>query len=267
MPVGYSIYRDRQSVIHRGVDPRTKMLWLVVLFALALCYNNPIVLGALVVGEFAVAGLARLTWKDLRGFVFLSAWLLFLSFVIWPVYIHQGSVLFQLGPWPITDDGLFFGLAMGFRITIMLLGASLLMLTTSPQLMTAGLLGMGLNYKVGLALSLTIRFIPLMNSERVTILEAQRARGADLTRGGPVQRTMKAAPVLVPLFARALMTAQNLTVAMDARGLGARPTRSSITRLNFRRRDYLLCALAVLVLALSVVLRMRGVGVLVKGML
>lgn len=267
MPVGYSIYRERSSIIHQGIDPRTKMLWLVVLFGVALCYNNPAVLGAVVVGEFVVAAMAKLTWKDLRGFVLLSVWLLFLSFIIWPFYIHQGSFLFQVGPWPITTDGLFFGLAMGFRITIMLLGASILMLTTSPQLMTAGLLGLGMNYKVGLALSLTIRFIPLMNSERVTILEAQRARGADLSRGNPVQRTMRAAPVLVPLFARALMTAQNLTVAMDARGLGARPTRSNIIRLSFRSRDYILCAIAVVVLVVSFVLRLYGVGVLVRGML
>lgn len=267
MPVGYSIYRERTSLIHKYIDPRTKFFWLLVLFAVALCYNNPIPLGAAVAGLLVVAGLAHLTWKDISGFVWLSAWLTALSVILWPAYIHQGIYLFRAGPFRITDDGLYFGIAMGFRITIMLLAAAILMLTTSPQLITAGLLGAGLNYRVGMALSLTIRFIPLMNSERVTILEAQRARGADLSHGSPIKRVAKAAPVLVPLFSRAMMTAQNLTVAMDARGFGTRPTRTNIITVSFRQRDYILCTIGIVIVLASVYFRLTGIGVLVKGML
>lgn len=267
MPVGYSIYRGHVSVIHQGLDPRSKFLWVLVLFAVALCYNNPLVLAGAIVGLLVVAGLAKLSWKDLSAFVWLSLWLTSLSVIIWPAYIHQGVSLFPVGPFTVTTDGLFFGLAMGFRITIMLLAAAILMLTTSPQMITAGLLGLGLNYKVGLALSLTIRFIPLMNSERVTILEAQRARGADLAHGNPFRRAFKAAPVLVPLFSRAMMTAQNLTVAMDARGFGAGSRRTSIIALSFGKRDYALCALGAAIIIGSIVLRLLGIGVLVKGML
>lgn len=267
MPVGYSIYRERTSVIHQGLDPRVKFLWLLVLFGVALCFNNPAVLGAAVVVLIGVARLAKLAWADLSSFVWLSVWLVFLSVLIWPVYILQGAHLFTVGPWNITTDGIYFGLAMGLRITVMLLAASILMLTTSPQLVTAGLLGLGLNYKVGVALSLTIRFIPLMNSERITILEAQRARGADLAKGNPLQRTLKAAPVLVPLFGRALMTAQNLTVAMDARGFGAGAKRTSIVHLRFTNRDKVLCVLGAVILVGSIILRVLGIGVLVEGML
>ncbi|MFE4952480.1 energy-coupling factor transporter transmembrane component T family protein [Leifsonia sp. NPDC056665] len=267
MPVGYSIYRDRASVVHQGLDPRTKFLWLFVLFGVALCFNNPIVLGATVAAILAVAFSAKLGWTDLGGFIWLSIWLTFLSVLIWPAYIAQGVHLFTLGTLTFTVDGVLFGVAMGFRITIMILAAAILMLTTSPQLITAGLLGLGLNYRVGTALSLTIRFIPLMNSERVTILEAQRARGADLTRGNPVRRAVKAAPVLVPLFGRAMMTAQNLTVAMDARGFGARDKRTNITRLAFGRGDVIICIVGVLVIGTSIALRLLGIGVLVKGML
>lgn len=267
MPVGYSIYRERTSLIHKYIDPRTKFLWLLVLFAVALCYNNPLPLGLAVAGLLVTTRLARLTWKDISGFVWLSAWLTGLSVILWPAYIPQGTYLTSVGPFRITDYGIYFGIAMGFRITIMLLAAAILMLTTSPQLITAGLLGMGMNYRVGMALSLTIRFIPLMNSERVTILEAQRARGADLAHGSPFKRVAKAAPVLVPLFSRAMMTAQNLTVAMDARGLGVRPTRTNIIHVAFRPRDYVICIVGVVVVLLSVYFRITGVGVLVKGML
>lgn len=265
MPVGYSIYRNRESYVHQGLDPRTKLLCLLVLFGIALCYNNPLILGAELLAVVLVAVSAKLGWSDLRGFVLLSLWLILLSVVIWPAYVHQGTQVGSVGSIEITSDGLLFGLAMGFRITIMLLAASVWMLTTSPQQITAGLLAMGLHYKAGLALSSTIRFIPLMNAERATILEAQRARGLDLERGNPVRRMFRAAPVLVPLFSRAVMTAQNLTVAMDARGFGARPRRTNIVRLSPTRLDYIVCAVAVVILALSIVMRILGIGVLVQG--
>jgi len=265
MPVGYSIYRDRPSPIHKRIDPRTKMLWLVVLFGVALSFNQPIILGVVAVGLLLVARVAKLTWSDLRAFLLLSLWLLLLSVAIWPAYIHQGSMLFAVGPVAVTGPGLLFGLAMGLRIDIMLIAASIWMMTTSPQLLTAGLLAIGLPYKAGLAMASAIRFIPLMNAERVTIVEAQRARGLDLAHGNPARRAFRAAPVLVPLFSRAFLTAQNLTVAMDARGFGAGKTRTNIIRLDFTPLDRMICALAVIVLIGSVVLRLMGIGGLIGG--
>jgi len=243
------------------------MLWLVVIFGVALCFNHPAVLGSVAILLLVVARVAKLRWHDLRGFFLLAAWLTILSLVIWPAYIDEGSQLFSVGPVDVTGAGLLFGLAMGLRISIMILAASIWMLTTSPQRITAGLLKMGMPYKAGIALSSTIRFIPLMNAERATIVEAQRARGLDLTSGNPVRRTFKAAPILVPLFSRAFMTAQNLTVAMDARGFGALDVRTNITRLHFGRLDKALCIGGLVVLVLSVVFRLLGIGVLIEGTL
>ncbi len=264
MPVGYSVYRDKPSPVHR-LDPRTKMLWLLVLFGVALCFNHPAVLGVVVIGLFGVARLAQLGWTDLRAFFLLSLWLVVLSVIVWPAYVRDGEVLFHVGPVQVTGTGLLFGLAMGLRIGIMTVAAALWMLTTSPQRLTAGLLALGLPYKAGLAMSSAIRFIPLMNAERATIVEAQRARGLDLARGNPARRAFRAAPILVPLFSRAFLTAQNLTVAMDARGFGAGKSRTNIIQLHFNRLDRTLCVVALVVLVVSVALRLMGLGVLLQG--
>jgi energy-coupling factor transport system permease protein len=267
VPVGYSVYRDTGSTIHRGIDPRTKMTWLLALFAVALCFNHPLVLGAFMAAVLGVAIAARLSWRDLHGFVLLALWLIALSLIIWPAYIHEGRLVGRLIGIDFTVDGLLFGLAMGLRITLMIFAAAVWMLTTSPQRITAGLLAIGLPYKVGLALSSTIRFIPLMNAERTTILEAQRARGLDLSRGNPIRRMFRAAPVLVPLFSRAFLTTQTLTVAMDARGFGAGKGRTSIVTLHFGTVDKLLTAAAVLTVVVAIVCRIMGWGVLIEGTL
>jgi energy-coupling factor transport system permease protein len=258
MPVGYSIYRDKPSAIHQRVDPRTKMLWLVALFGLALCFSNALVLGVVTVALGIVARIAHIRLREIRGMLLLALWLVLLSVVIWPLYITSGPLLFTLGGARITAAGILFGLAMGLRIDIMLMAATIWMITTSPQRLTAGMLGIGLPYKAGLAMSLALRFVPLMNAEQRIILEAQRARGLELARGNPIRRMLKAAALLVPLFTRAFITVQSLTVAMDARGFGARKGRTSIVELKFSRLDQMACVLGVVLLVAAIVLALTG---------
>jgi energy-coupling factor transport system permease protein len=243
------------------------MAWLGTMFTLALMFNAPAVLGTLLVALFVTAGVAKLRVKDLLPYLLLSLWLTVLSVVIWPTYIHSGHTLGHIGFVTVTSDGLLFGLAMGFRISIMIVSASLWMMVTAPQLIAAGLLAMGLPHKAGVALASAIRFIPFMNAERTTIMEAQRCRGADLSSGGPVRRVTNSVPTLVPLFSRAFVTAQNLSVAMDARGLGASPNRTSAIQLRFHRKDRVLALAALAAIVVGLICRLSGFGVLLQGYL
>jgi energy-coupling factor transport system permease protein len=262
LPVGYSVYRPTGSAIHTGIDPRVKLAWLGTMFLLSLLFNDPIALGALLLALFVTAAAARLRLSDLRPYLLLSAWLTLLSVLIWPTYITTGQPLGKVWFVHVTSDGLLFGLAMGFRISIMIVTASTWMMITAPQLLSAGLTRLGLSAKAGIALASAIRFIPFMNAERTTIMEAQRARGADLAAGGPLKRTGRSVLTLVPLFSRAFVTAQNLSVAMDARGLGASPHRTSATVLRMRRIDRILVLAAVVAVAIGILCRVTGWGVL-----
>jgi energy-coupling factor transport system permease protein len=160
-----------------------------------------------------------------------------------------------------------FGIAMGLRVGLMVVAAGVWMMTTSPQKMTMGLLKMGLPYKAGLAMSTSIRFVPLINAERATIVEAQRARGLRLDKGNPLARASKSVAVIGPMFLRAIDLAQSLAVAMDSRGFAARPGRSSIIQIDLTTVDRVImigCLLAVIV---GLVMRILGIGILVRGYL
>ena len=265
MPVGYSIYRETGSYIHRNIDPRTKLAWLLTFFVLSLCSNNPAILAVVFVAELVLARIAKLKFKDLRAYLLLSLWLTVLSTIIWPAYIHQGAYLGRVWFVDVTSDGLLYGVAMGLRITIMIVAAAEWMLTTSPQWLTAGLLKLGLPYRAGLALSSAIRFVPFLNAERLTITEAQRARCATIGSGGPVRRIANSAPVLVPLFSRAFLTAQSLSIALDARGLGSGGERTSLINLRLSRADKAALVVAVLLVVAAIAFRVLGYGVLLKG--
>jgi energy-coupling factor transport system permease protein len=215
----------------------------------------------------AVGLWAQLSLKQLLPFLIGASWFLILGALIWPAYIHQGLPLFGVLGLTITLDGILFGIAMGLRVALMVLAAGVWMMTTSPQKLTLGLLKLGLPYKAGLAMSTSIRFVPLINAERATIMEAQRARGLRLDRGNPLARAAKSVSVIGPMFLRAVDLAQALAVAMDARGFGAGERRTNILHIEMTRADRIVVALCLVAVIGGLVLRLLGWGVLVRGYL
>ncbi len=267
MPVGYSIYVDTPSTVHQKIDPRTKLAAMSTIFALALEFNHPLVLALMMIGVLAVGVWAQLSLKRFVPLLAGASWFFILGILLWPAYIHQGRPLFEVFGAVITLDGLLFGVAMGLRVALMVVAAGVWMMTTSPQKMTLGLLKMGLPYKAGLAMSTSIRFVPLINAERATILEAQRARGLRMEKGNPLARAAKSVAVIGPMFLRAVDLAQSLAIAMDARGFAARDQRTSIFEIRMARADKIIVVACGLAVIAGLVLRLLGIGIIVKGYL
>jgi energy-coupling factor transport system permease protein len=267
MPVGYSIYQERSSVVHTRLDPRTKLACMVTVFVLALAFNHPLVLAALMAVVLAVGVWSQLPIRSFAPFLASAAWFIVLGILIWPFYIQQGVVLLRLGSVQFTSSGVLFGLAMGLRVGLMVTAAGVWMMTTSPQKMTLGLMRMGMPYKAGMAMSTAIRFVPLINAERLTIVEAQRARGMDLTHGNPLSRAVRSVAVIGPMLVRALDIAQALAIAMDARAFGVRNRRTSIVEIELLTLDRLVLAGCVLAVVIALVLRLLGIGVIVRNYL
>lgn len=267
MPVGYSIYVDIPSSIHQKVDPRTKLVAMIAIFALAMEFQHPLVLG-LLMGMVILTGVwARLSLRRFLPVLAGAAWFLILGVVIWPVYIHQGRLVGTLLGVKITSDGLLFGLAMGLRVGLLLAAAGVWMMTTSPQKMTLGLLKMGLPYKAGLTMSTAIRFVPLINAERTTIMEAQRARGLHAGKGNVFSRARKYASIIGPMVLRSVDLAQMLATAMDARGFGAHDPITDVVEIQMAPWDWAIMALCAVVVLAGLILRFLGIGVIVKGYL
>ena len=267
MPVGYSIYVETPSPIHHKIDPRTKLVGMIAVFIMALEFNHPLALGILTAALLGVGIWAQLSLKRFLPFLIGASWFLILGILIWPAYIQQGLPLFTVFGITITLDGILFGIAMGLRVALMVVAAGVWMMTTSPEKLTLGLLKMGLPYKAGIAMSTSIRFVPIINAERDTIMEAQRARGLRLERGNPLKRASKYVAVIGPMFMQAIDLAQALAVAMDARGFGAHDGRSSIISIELTRTDKILIYAFIVAVILGLVMRFLGIGVLVKGYL
>lgn len=267
MPVGYSVYQDKQSFIHQELDPRSKFIWVMTMFVLSLCFNHPLPLFLLLIINIFLGLWAKLRLQDFLPIIGLGIGMTAISIIMWPLYIHEGITVFRIFGTDFTLNGLLYGFAMGLRVALMMAASSLWIMTTSPQEITLGFVRMGLPYKAGMAISMIIRFVPFLMAEIITIIEARKARGASFVKGSIVKRIRNSVAIVIPLFSRAFMVAQQLALAMDARGFGARPDRSSIVLIGLNGIDRALIFSCLIILFISIALRLLGIGVIVHNYL
>lgn len=154
--------------------------------------------------------------------------------------------LVRVGPLAVDGEGLASGVFFAVRIVLLVVGTSLLTLTTSPVELAGGIERVfaplrWLRVPVGdLAMTLTIalRFIPTTVEEADRIMTAQTARGARFDRGGPIARARAYAPVLVPLFFNLFRRADELATAMEARCYRGSDGRTQLRESRMRPADW-----------------------------
>lgn len=241
VPVPFGQYVSVDSPVHR-LDARAKIVvtgaFTLALFAVSSWFGLGLtalaVIGAVMLARVPLALAAR----GLRPI----AWLLAFTVVVNALFpAQQGETLFSIGPLSVDAQGLSTGLFFGVRILLLVLGTSLVTLTTSPVALTDGLAQLmrplaHLRFPVddaAMMMSIALRFMPTTAEEAERIVVAQTARGARFDQGGPVARAKAWLPVLVPLFVRLFRRADELAVAMEARcyrGVGRTRLREPIMR-------------------------------------
>jgi energy-coupling factor transport system permease protein len=262
MASGYSIYIERPSFIHQVLDPRTKLVVVLGIFILSLTFNDPLPLGVITLLLTGIALGSKLPFSLVRVLLMSGITFILISLIMWPAYIKTGTILFSFIGIHVTDIGVWFGLAMGLRVTLMVLSAGIWMASTSPQKITAAFMKMGLHYKIGMGISLAIRLIPLIAAEWVTIVEAQKSRGVDYKSGNIFSRINKSAMILGPMLLRAIEIAQSLAIALESRAFGAGKSRTCITDVQLKPVDFMIMIGCLVVVAVGVYCRLQGIGVL-----
>ena len=237
-------YIPGNSIIHR-LDPRSKLVAMILLIIIAFWANNPItnLILFIATGIFVVLSEVPLSFfiKGLRSMFFLIVFTtLFQLF-----FISGGQVLFEMGFIKITSYGIEQAGIIFCRFVLIIFFSTLLTLTTMPlSLATAveSLLGPLKRFKIpvheiGLMLSMSLRFVPTLMDDTIRIMNAQKARGVDFGEGNVIQKVKAMIPILIPLFATSLKRADSLATAMEARGYQGGNGRSQYRQLNWMNRD------------------------------
>ncbi len=236
-------YYQTESVIHR-LDPRVKLLG-TLLFIIALFnYKNPIGYALGIVFLFMVISLSRVPvkfiTKGLKGIVIIM-----LMTVLINLFLTPGTTAVALGKLTITYEGIATALSMMLRLILLIMGSSVVTLTTTPNNLTDGLekgLGFLKIFKVpvgdvAMMMSIALRFIPILLEETDRIMKAQLARGADFESGNLIRKAKSLVPVLVPLFVSAFRRAGDLAMAMEARCYRGGDGRTKMKPLIYKKRD------------------------------
>ena len=238
-------YYQTESVIHK-LDPRVKiggtLLYIISLFLFENIWGY--VLAALFLG--IVIKLSNVPFKFMvRGMK--SILFLLLITVAFNLFLTPGETLIAVWKLKITKEGLRIAFFMALRLCFLIIGSSVMTLTTTPNNLTDGMekmLGPLKVFKVpvhevAMMMSIALRFIPILLEETDKIMKAQIARGADFESGGLMKRAKALVPLLVPLFISAFRRANDLAMAMEARCYRGGDGRTKMKPLIYKKRDYL----------------------------
>jgi energy-coupling factor transport system permease protein len=220
------------------LDPRTKLLAVgVLVISLALAARTPALLLALA-GLHGVSLLSRGT-RSRIGPLWRVLWPLPLTIVVLGSLRWQARpALAALGPISITGPALWGALGVAARIVSVSVGLSLLLWTTEPGELAAGLTRLGLPFTLGLSFVMVLQYVFTFRRTFHQILEAQQSRGLIVPRANPIRAVRTYVPVIVPLLISALRSVDSLTLALLSRGFGANRRRSSRRTLRLRALDW-----------------------------
>ncbi len=237
-------FRKVYSPIH-NLDPRMKFIYVIIIFAAAILFSSIIPLVVLFLMQVPFVLLARVQkqWvRSLRGALFLALFIFVIN--IATNYFSQGYTL--------TAANIEGAAAMTLRFVVLVESFSVFFLTTSPDHLGLALEQSKVPYEFSFAFTTAVRFVPVLAEEAQTIMDAQKARGLELEKGNFLKRIRNYVPVLIPLIVSAIRRSLELAEAMESRAWGATKKRTNLYALKFHRGDYVLLAITIGILVLTI---------------
>ncbi len=248
-------YYQTESVIHR-LDPRVKlvatMAYILSLFLVQSVWGY--LAAALFLG--VMIRLSNVPFKFMVKGMKSIVFLLLLT-VVFNLFLTPGETLISVWKLTITKEGVKVAVMMAVRLSFLIIGSSVMTLTTTPNNLTDGMerLMKPLRkirvpvHEIAMMMSIALRFIPILMEETDKIMKAQIARGADFESGNLMKKAKAMVPLLVPLFISAFRRANDLAMAMEARCYRGGDNRTKMKPLVYHRRDRLAYGVVLLYLA------------------
>ncbi len=236
-------YRHGDTLLHR-LDPRIKI---GALMALSLLIFAATPAGIALISLFlaAVIGTSRLTPASMAAALRPVAIFMALIFLI-HLLGTEGSPILTLSPLPlaITREGLVQAATVTWQFAALVIGAAVLTMTTLPSDLVGGIerllrpfARVGIpSQEIAVMIALAFRFVPILLEEYDRLRTAQMARGADFTTGGVRFRWRALTSLAVALLLSAFRRADELTLAMEARGYRRGP-RTTLHELKLTGTD------------------------------
>lgn len=237
-------YVPADSVVHH-MDPRSKLTLIFLFVCVIFLANNWLTYSLIALYTFLMLGLSKIPFRFLYSGLKPILWIILFTLILQLFFTNEGKLLFHFGPLKIYDEGIRQGIFISCRFFFLILMTSLLTLTTTPIEITDGIEYLlaplkGLRFPVhelALMMSISLRFIPTLMQETDKIMKAQAARGVEFSSGSVKERIQAVIPLLIPLFVSSFKRAEELAVAMEARGYRGSEGRTKYRQLSWKMMD------------------------------
>ena len=236
-------YYPADSVIHR-LDARVKLFATLIFIISLFSFRGPFAFALITIALAAVIYVSKIPFLFMvKG---LKSILMIMSIAaICNLFFTPGTTLVTSWKITITYEGLRSAILMLLRLSYLIVGTSLMTLTTTPNQLTDGL-EKALHplthlkvpvHEIAMMMSIALRFIPILTEETDKIMKAQMARGADFESGNLMKKAKNMVPLLIPLFVSAFRRANDLALAMEARCYRGGEGRTKMKPLRYQNRD------------------------------
>lgn len=266
--VTFGQYYPSDSFVHK-LDPRTKILLLIAYIVMVFVAKNFLGLFATVLFLLLIVAVSGVplgsVLKSIKAVIFLVVFTALLNILFYTP--KEGDVhLF----WVVYKEGLIGAGFLALRLIALVMGSSILTLTTTPVSLTDGIESLlkPLSYinvpvhDLALIMSIALRSIPTLANETERIINAQKARGADFDSGNLISRAKALIPVLIPLLISAFRRGDELGDAMDARCYTGSKIRTKYKKLTFGVRDLVAVLVVTVVLTGVILLNVYGAEIM-----
>lgn len=254
-------YYPVNSFIHK-LDAKTKLIGTFIFMISLFIVNKFFVYSLVLLLLLSVIKLSNIPFSFIMKGLKPLKFIIIFTFII-NMFFLPGEEIWSFGFLSITKEGLNQAIFMAIRLVLLIVGTSMLTLTTSPMELTDGIEGL-LNplrkigfpvHELAMMMTIALRFIPTLLEETDKIMKAQMSRGADFESKNLVNRVKNLVPLLIPLFINAFRRADELSMAMEARCYRGGINRTKMKQSIITKNDYIF--LSILVIYFIVILVFR----------
>lgn len=260
--ITFGQYYDTNSCVHK-LDPRTKLILLFAVIVLIFISGGWASLAVMTCFIFVAVKLSKVPLKMYLKNVKAILPILIFTMIINLFYGTSGKVIFSLWVFTVTTGSLSRALFMSVRIFLLIVSSAALTYTTTPTDLTDAIeklfsplrfLGLGgVVHTIAMMMTIALRFIPTLIEETQKIMNAQKARGADLENGKLVDRIKALIPILVPLLISSVRRAYELAEAMECRCYNGGVGKQRMKQLKYQKSDFVAFLTVIVFCALVIV--------------
>lgn len=244
---------------NNGLDPRTKLVIILILSTLAILYEDLLsltliltvtILAALYINSNFVSSVIKL--RKLLGVMVAIA-------IVQSIFTRSGIPVMTLGGVSlVTDYGIIRALEFVLRLSIIIISSAII-ITSSSREIVQGLIQMKVPYEIAFMVSLSIKLLPIFKDEMMDMVTALQLRGIDFKKISITEKLKMYKYLFLPVITNSILKAKDLSVAMEMKGFRAMPQRTSYRVLKMETKDYLFIFMSLMTALAFVIIQGGGI--------